>query len=495
MIAKKQRHFVALMLIVLFILFSSAFYTNFSSSVLQASGTSHGAFENSPFEKIFVHLDLKGAPPKLSFYEPFFTLLKQLGVKGVLIEYEDAFPYYGQLSKLPRDAHYSKQDVFQIQKVARVNGLEVIPLIQTFGHLEFVLKHAMFQDLRENIEKEDSICPSEERSIRLIAQMIQQMRELHPYSEAIHIGADEAYHVAEDRRCKEMLASLGQNNRGVERLKLRHIARIAKLASSYNFTKVFAWNDMFDKSSIEDMKMEQLGKLIVPMVWGYAPNVLRENYFPPGLFERLVAVFPKIWFASAYKGANGANQTYINVERYSTNQRSYVRLYEHYTTILQDSVGGIVLTGWQRYKHRFPLCELLPTSIPSLVHNILYLNNVRLSQSRIDTMTMEVLNCTGKHQRRNLLPIPFRNYTYFPEKEMIYSSCQFYGSDVFNIIMKDLRFLHWKSNYLLPVDIPLFQEEIQSLKNRVLNIFPNYFFKRDVDEFLKQNIESLVSNF
>ena len=43
----------------------------------------------------YIHLDLKGAPPKPNkFYESFFTFLKnlQMGVKGVLIEYEDMLP-------------------------------------------------------------------------------------------------------------------------------------------------------------------------------------------------------------------------------------------------------------------------------------------------------------------------------------------------------------------------------------------------------------------
>lgn len=31
-----------------------------------------------------------------------------------------------------------------------------------------------------------------------------------------------------------------------------------------------------------------------------------------------------------------------------------------------DAVGGFVLTGWSRYMHHYPLCELLPAGIPSL---------------------------------------------------------------------------------------------------------------------------------
>lgn len=48
----------------------------------------------------YIHLDLKGAPPKADrFYPSFFEFLEklQMGVKGVLIEYEDTLPLEGNL--------------------------------------------------------------------------------------------------------------------------------------------------------------------------------------------------------------------------------------------------------------------------------------------------------------------------------------------------------------------------------------------------------------
>ncbi|KAK6040434.1 hypothetical protein COOONC_22062, partial [Cooperia oncophora] len=171
-----------------------------------------GPFDSQPFAQAIVHLDLKGAPPKVNVYEWFFPLLRSLGVHGVLMEYEDMFPYTGELAKVKRLQHYSEADIKKIRRIAAINNLEIIPLVQTFGHMEFILKHQQFSHLRETPLADDTICPSDERSIRLIENMIKQIRTLHPKSKRIHIGADEAFHIAEDDRCRARLEKMDVEN-------------------------------------------------------------------------------------------------------------------------------------------------------------------------------------------------------------------------------------------------------------------------------------------
>lgn len=69
----------------------------------------------------------------------------------------------------------SLQDVQNLQKWAAQNDLIVIPLVQTFGHMEFVLKLNEFKDLREVPIYPQSICPSQDRSWTIIKEMIDQV--------------------------------------------------------------------------------------------------------------------------------------------------------------------------------------------------------------------------------------------------------------------------------------------------------------------------------
>ncbi len=46
---------------------------------------------------ILVHIDMKGGPPTLDYLLQLLPLLKSWGATGILIEWEDMFPYWGTL--------------------------------------------------------------------------------------------------------------------------------------------------------------------------------------------------------------------------------------------------------------------------------------------------------------------------------------------------------------------------------------------------------------
>ena len=102
-------------------------------------------------------------------------LVREAGATAILMEYEDMFPFWGTLRNISAKNAYSQRDVQNLQKWAMQNDLIVIPLVQTFGHMEFVLKLDEFKDLREVPIYPQSICPSQDKSWTIIQEMIDQV--------------------------------------------------------------------------------------------------------------------------------------------------------------------------------------------------------------------------------------------------------------------------------------------------------------------------------
>jgi len=63
------------------------------------------------FKNIYVHLDLKGAPPTFDFLQKFIRFVgvnfKHL-VTGIVFEFEDTFPYEGHLQSVCSPKAYTK---------------------------------------------------------------------------------------------------------------------------------------------------------------------------------------------------------------------------------------------------------------------------------------------------------------------------------------------------------------------------------------------------
>ena len=78
----------------------------------------------------------------------------------------------------------------------------MIPLIQSFGHLEYFLKLQQYRHLREVDEFPQAICPSRDEPFKLVTQIIDQVMAMFPDSKYLHIGCDEVYHIGMCDRCK-----------------------------------------------------------------------------------------------------------------------------------------------------------------------------------------------------------------------------------------------------------------------------------------------------
>ncbi|KAM5216988.1 hexosaminidase D isoform 2-T2 [Hipposideros larvatus] len=384
---------------------------------------------SSPFEMRLVHLDLKGAPPKVSYLAEIFPLFRALGANGLLIEYEDMFPYEGHLRLLRAQHAYSPSEIKEILHLATLNELAVVPLVQTFGHMEFVLKHESLAHLREVAFFPNTLNPHEAESLALVRAMVDQVMELHPGSRWLHVGCDEVYYLGEGEASRQWLQE-EQNTKA--KLCLSHVKAVAShVLARHPATTPLVWDDMLRDIPEDQLSASGVPQLVEPMLWDYTANLdvqgkalLMEKYRKCG--------FRRLWAASAFKGATGASQALTPIEHHLRNHMQWLQVAACGPA---DVLQGIVLTGWQRYDHFSVLCELLPVGIPSLAVCL---------QSLLQGGFAEDV----KTRVENFLGIPSLEITGFSSD----GAASFPGSDILALVTQVGLHLHGSVDEMLHTD-------------------------------------------
>ncbi|TKC53412.1 hypothetical protein EI555_014866, partial [Monodon monoceros] len=295
----------------------------------------------SPFKMRLVHLDLKGAPPRVCYLSEIFPLFHALGANGLLIEYEDMFPYEGHLRLLRAKHAYSPSEIKEILHQATLNELEVIPLVQTFGHMEFVLKHEALAHLREVALFPNTLNPHKAESLALVGAMIDQVMALHPGARWLHIGCDEVYYLGEGEDSRQWLQQ--EPNTRAE-LCLSYMEAVAShVQAQHPTTTPLVWDDMLRDIPEDQLSASRVPQLVEPVLWDYGADLdvhskalLMEKYRKSG--------FSWLWAASAFKGATGASQALTPIEHHLRNHMQWLQVAG---SVPADTLQGIVLTGWQ----------------------------------------------------------------------------------------------------------------------------------------------------
>jgi hexosaminidase len=255
---------------------------------------------------------------KVGYILKMLSMLKTLGATGIILEYEDTFPYVDTLSGVAAKNAYSKRNIIEILQTARSLGLSVIPLVQTFGHMEFVLKLKQFQSLREVYETPQSICPSLNSSFTVIEELLTQVINLHTLSQQqqrllmnrkgrenddrtipemthIHIGCDEVYQLGTCNRCKEKVQ---------DTLFLDHVYTVAAFVKKkWPKLNVIIWDDRVRQISTETLRGSGIGRVVEPMIWAYTEDIYK--FISSVTWDKYSQVFKTAWVAGAFKGAFG----------------------------------------------------------------------------------------------------------------------------------------------------------------------------------------------
>ena len=143
----------------------------------------------------------------------------------------DGYRYFGYMR-----GRYTKDELKLFDEIAECFGIEMIPCIQTLGHLEKALRWDYAGEMKDD---NDVLLIDEEQTYAFIESMFKLWREVFK-TDKIHIGMDEAENVG--------LGNYLKKHGLCDRFEImsRHVERVCDIAKKYGFTPMM-WSDMFFK--------------------------------------------------------------------------------------------------------------------------------------------------------------------------------------------------------------------------------------------------------
>lgn len=282
-----------------------------------------------------VHLDLKGLAPTFDRLMELLDHFAAMRFNAVLIEWEDMFPWHFDES-LRCDSCYSDGQVEEIVQQCESLGLTLIPLIQSLGHLENVLKRDAYAHMREVESRTDCLNPLAEGAGALIRAMIDDVLEAMPGTRWFHLGGDEAWVFGSHPDTAAYIKKYG-----TAALYCSHLDPLLNHLADLDIRPIL-WHDMMMDWNEADL--QAIGEKSDLMVWGYrgTPDD-RQHHHRRETLDRIAESGVPMWGSSAYKGADGPYRDLPDAEARRVNHLGWTEAAQHYEMV------GVVSTGWSRY--------------------------------------------------------------------------------------------------------------------------------------------------
>ena len=157
-----------------------------------------------------VHLDLKGMPPTPARLLEVLDLFARLRINAVLVEWEDTYPWT-TWPELRCETAYSRAHVIRFLERAKRLRIEVIPLVQCYGHAQTVLSKRRFRKLREMPGSVDDLCGSDPESREVVLDMVSDIMGTHRgFIQRFHLGGDEVWSMGSCPRCGRAVKRIGK---------------------------------------------------------------------------------------------------------------------------------------------------------------------------------------------------------------------------------------------------------------------------------------------
>ncbi len=284
------------------------------------------------------YLDMRGLFPKFDNLLEHIRDMARYKLNTLVIEYEDKLPRSRREFCHPTEALTPEQHALLLQ-TAHEHFIDVIPLQQSFGHLEYALKLPEYQHLREIPEAPGEMCPLREGSFELAASLIEETARLHPDSRYLHLGCDEVWSLGQSPECRASGLTRGRIAIDFINRLARKVVSLGKIPVVWHdmLANVWAGGEMGEAGNYDELAL--IDKNIVVAIWLYSPE--KVNTVAPPLMEALHAHGIKTLPCCAIRASDRCGmQNYPCVEQRLRNVDAWCQL------IAQNRCDGMVNTNW-----------------------------------------------------------------------------------------------------------------------------------------------------
>jgi len=270
------------------------------------------------------HLDLRIQVMKMPALKSFALKLSKHGINTLVMEWEGTYPFV-QDALIPNRFAYSRQEVKDFIKYCETLHINVIPLQQSFGHVEYILRNYKYAALREDDKDFSQVCPSEpELNKELFTRLFKDMVSMHP-SPYFHIGGDETHLLGHCEKCKKRAAEIG-----ISRLYFDHIKMLCDIVVGLGKRPV-VWADIALKYP---QYIHLLPKETIFVDWNYGWDL---NRF--GAHQELVASGYEIWGSPAIRSSPD-NYFLTKWQTHFNNIRDFLPICK------KLGYKGMIMTSW-----------------------------------------------------------------------------------------------------------------------------------------------------
>ncbi|OBX26071.1 N-acetyl-beta-hexosaminidase [Gelidibacter algens] len=175
--------------------------------------------ENHDFKVKGFHLDLRIQVMTPNALKAFATELAGFGMNTLVMEWEGTYPFEKHAT-ISNKYSYSREEVKDFIDHCEKLDIKVIPLQQTLGHVEYILRNPRYSNLKEDRKDISQLCPMEVLENKaLFTDLFTDLAAMHN-SNYIHIGGDETYLLGHDEKCKAKVEKEGKSKLFVDHMKM-----------------------------------------------------------------------------------------------------------------------------------------------------------------------------------------------------------------------------------------------------------------------------------